>query len=290
VINVSIIIINYQGLQHTIQCIESIRTTQSGAQWEIIVVDNGSSDGSVEAIKAKYPAIKVLAQQQNLGFGKANNIGARESTGKYLFFVNNDTIFKEDIVTPLSRFLEENSTYGAVSPLLLNADGSYQHSTGYFPSLKNERRTQKDTNEIKSIPENRIPQEVDWVSFAAVMIPRLAFEQIGGFDERYFMYFEDADVCLRLKKAGWNTVYFPKSALVHLGGASWLPAQTSRIRYEYRRSQLLFYALHRSISEQILVRLYLVCKYVFVALRTSGEDRQGAITIIRLAMTYANRS
>jgi GT2 family glycosyltransferase len=289
-IKVSIIIVNFNGCQHTIRCIESIQRTHEKGYFEIVVIDNDSRDGSVEAIKAQYPKIKIIAQQQNLGFGRANNIGAMESTGEFLFFVNNDTIFKEDLITPLSRFLKENSFCGAIGPLLLNADGTYQHTYGFFPSLLNEWRVQRETQQRKTIPIDRAPKIVDWVSFAAVMMPRTAFERIGGFDERYFMYFEDADVCLRLKKTGWHTVYYPQCTLVHLGGASWLPVMTSKIRYEYRRSQLLFYALYRSIGERILLRLYIICKYLFVALTTSGEDRQRAFSIIRLAMTYAYSS
>jgi GT2 family glycosyltransferase len=284
---ISIIIVNYNGKEQTVNCLTSLLAHTPEVGQEIILVDNCSSDGSVENIQKRFPSIRIIRMGKNDGFGKANNVGARESKGEFLFFLNNDTIFKEDLVTPLSRFLEENSACGAVSPLLLNADGSYQHSTGYFPSIKNEWRTQKETKTRKSIPTNLTPQVVDWVSFAAVMIPRAAFEQIGGFDGRYFMYFEDADVCFRLKKAGWHTVYYPENALVHLGGASWLPTQTGKIRYEYRRSQLLFYALYRSIGERILLRFYLICKYFLVALRTRGEERQGAFSIIRLALTYA---
>jgi len=288
---ISIILINYNRKQLALNCIYSIHNKSTSSNYEIIVVDNNSTDGSVEAIKARYPKVKVIAQKHNLGFGKANNIGANASTGEYLFFVNNDTIFTEDIIEPFSLFLKENPSCGAVGPLLVNADGTYQHSYGYFPSIINEWRVQKETKAIKSIPTNFNPQEVDWVSFAAVMIPRNVFGQISGFDERYFMYFEDADVCLRLKEIGYSTIYYPAHSLVHLGGASWSPKNIDAIRYEYRRSQLLYYSKHISLWQTFLLRFYLLLKHILLLIGTNKSERAKVFSIIKLAViNHAHRS
>jgi len=285
-IKVSIIIVNFNGLQHTTRCIESIQRTHEEGSFEVIVVDNDSRDGSVESIKEQYPNVNVIAQQQNLGFGKANNIGVNASTGEYLFFANNDTIFTEDLVSPLSLFLKENPSCGAVGPLLVNVDGTYQHSYGYFPSIKNEWRVRKETKVIKSIPTNLIPKQVDWVSFAAVMILRNAFTQISGFDEHYFMYFEDADVCMRLKEIGYSTIYYPAHSLVHLCGASSSPKNIDTIQHEYRRSQLLYYSKHLSPWQIFLLRFYLLMKYVIILMNTKKSDRAKILSIIKLALIY----
>jgi GT2 family glycosyltransferase len=288
---ISIIIVNYNGKDFIVQCLRSLESLRLSMPMETIVVDNNSTDGTIEAIKAQYPKVKIIAQKHNLGFGKANNIGANASTGEYLFFVNNDTIFTEDLVAPLSLFLKENPSCGAVGPLLVNADGTYQHSYGYFPSIINEWRVQKETKAIKSIPTNFDPQEVEWVSFAAVMIPRSVFKQISGFDERYFMYFEDADVCLRLKEIGYSTIYCPAYSLVHLGGSSWSPKNVDAIRYEYRRSQLLYYSKHISLWQTFLLRLYLLLKHILLLISTNKNERAKAFSIIKLAMIYhAHRS
>jgi GT2 family glycosyltransferase len=288
---ISIIIVNYNGKDFIVQCLRSLESLRLSMPMETIVVDNNSTDGSVEAIKALYPKVKVNAQKHNYGFGKANNIGANASTGEYLFFINNDTVFTEDLVAPLSLFLKENPSCGAVGPLLVNADGTYQHSYGYFPSIINEWRVQKETKAIKSIPTNLTPQEVDWVSFAAVMIPRAVFEQISGFDERYFMYFEDADVCVRLKEIGYSTIYCPAHSLVHLGGASWSQKNIDAIRYEYRRSQLLYYSKHISLWQTFLLRFYLLLKHILLLIGANKNERAKVFSIIKLAViNHAHRS
>ncbi len=290
-IKVSIIIVNFNGCQHTIRCIESIKRMHEKGFFEIIIVDNDSRDGSVEAIKMQYPKIKVIAQQQNLGFGKANNIGANASTGEYLFFINNDTLFKEDIITPLSQFMKENPSCGAVGPLLLNSDGTYQHSYGKFPSLLNELRTKRDTALFKNIPKNRSPRQVDWVSFAAVMIRRSAFEKVNGFDERYFMYFEDADLCFRLQNAGFQSFYCAEYSLIHIGGGSISHEVINMIKTEYRHSQLLFYASHRSWFELSALRFYLLLRFLYPFLCTRGEEHRRARSVIIMAFSsYAYRS
>jgi GT2 family glycosyltransferase len=290
-IKVSIIIVNFNGCQHTIRCIESIQRTHEEGCFEVIVIDNDSRDGSVEAIKAQYPNVKVIALQQNLGFGKANNIGADASTSEYLFFINNDTLFKKDIITPLSQFLKENPSCGAIGPLLLNSDGTYQHSYGKFPSLMNELRTKKDTTLFKNIPKNRSPRQVDWVSFAAVMIRRSAFEKVNGFDERYFMYFEDADLCFRLQKAGFQSFYCAEYSLIHIGGGSRSHEITNMIKTEYRHSQLLFYASHRSWFELLALRFYLLFRFSYPFLCTRGEEHRRARSVIIMALSsYAHRS
>jgi GT2 family glycosyltransferase len=288
---ITIIIVNHNGRDHTRACLQSLHAVSPKIEYEIILVDNDSADGTVEIIRKEFPEVMVLPQKSNGGFGWANNIGATEAKGEYLLFLNNDTIFTMDILTPLADFLHTHDSIGVVAPMLLNPDGSYQLSYGKFPSIMNELGTKKDTAFIKHIPKDRSPQQVDWVSFAAVMIRKSAFETVQGFDARYFMYFEDADLCYRLKKAGYHSFYYPECILLHEGGGSWSHEVTSKIKIEYRRSQILFYLLHRSWYESFALRVYLILRFIFYTISFRVDRRRQAYSIIKMAIAFhANRT
>jgi GT2 family glycosyltransferase len=288
---ISIIIVNYNRKDFTVQCLRSLERIKVSVPIETIVVDNASTDGSVEIIRYEFPHIIVLPQNLNGGFGKANNIGSRAAHGDYLYFLNNDTLFQQDSITPLKEFMDIHMTAGIVAPMLLNSDLTYQHSYGKFPSLINELRTKRDTALFKNIPKDWSPRRVDWVSFAAVMIRRSAFEKVYGFDERYFMYFEDADLCFRLHNAGYQSFYCAEYPLIHLGGGSRSHEITNMIKIEYRRSQLLFYASHRSWFELLTLRFYLLFRFSYSFLCTRGEERHRARLVIIMALSsYAHRS
>jgi GT2 family glycosyltransferase len=283
---VSIIIVNYNGKDRTRACLQSIHTVSSSVEHEIILIDNCSDDGSVEAIRKEYPDIRIVPQNANLGFGTANNRGARIAKGEFLFFVNNDIIFKEDIITPLKEFMEKNDSAGIAAPMLLNPDGTYQLSYGKYPSLLNELRTKRETIAAKSIPDDRSPKRVEWVSFAAVMIHRAAFEKIHGFDERYFMYFEDADFCCRAHDAGYTTYYCAGYALLHSGGGSWSGSIVNKIKIEYRRSQIMYYQKHRSVCEALVLRIYLMLQFIPHLFLKPAEERRRALSIIKMAAVF----
>jgi GT2 family glycosyltransferase len=283
---VSIVIVNHNGKDQTEECLRSFFVHTPDDPFEVLVVDNDSKDGSVELLKLKFPQIRVLAQKKNYGFGKANNIGVGESSGKFFFFVNNDTIFKEDIVTPLSQFLKENPSCGAVGPLLLNSDGTYQHSYGKFPSLMNELRTKRDTARFKNIPKDRSPKLVDWISFAVVMMRRSAFEKVRGFDERYFMYLEDVDLCFRLQNAGYQSFYCSKYSIIHVGRGSRTAENTCKVKIEYRRSQIIFYQLNRSRYETLALRIYLVFRFLFLTISRRVDKRRQAYSVIKMALSF----
>lgn len=284
--SVSIIIVNHNGKEQADECLRSFFAHAPDAPFEVIVVDNDSKDGSVELLKTKFPQIRVLAQKENFGFGKANNIGVGESSGEFIFFVNNDTVFKEDIVTPLCQFLKENLSCGVVGPLLLNSDGTYQHSYGKFPSLLNELRTKRDTAWIKNIPKDRSPKQVDWISFAAVMMRRSTFEEVNSFDERYFMYLEDVDLCFRLQNAGYQSFYCSQYSIIHVGRGSRTAENTGNVKIEYRRSQLIFYQLHRSRYETFALRMYLVLRFLFLTISRRFDDRRQAYSVIKMALSF----
>lgn len=276
--NVSIILLNHNGFELTRACLDSI--LHHVPQVETIVVDNHSIDGSVAKLREEFPAVRFFELPENEGFGKANNAGARRATGSYLLFLNNDTIFEDDAVTKLRAVLDARPDVGAVGPRLLNPDHSLQLSFGYDPSLINEwrvRRLQKKFTPLGHLDRERLERqypssvEVDWLTGAALMVRREAFEGAGGFDEGFFMYFEDADLCRAMRMKGWKILYDPTSHIIHLRGGT-VGTLSDGIRLEYRRSQLRYYRKHRSIVSQILLRFYLFLKFSFEWLVHMPQD------------------
>jgi hypothetical protein len=266
---VSIVIVNFNGGSHTRNCLAALAAHPPAVPHEIILVDNGSTDDSAARVREEFPGVKLLALGRNPGFGAANNAGVRESTGDHLFFLNNDTLFGSDPVGPLCLLLAAHPDWGVVGPRLRNADGTFQLSFGRFPSFAAERRTRaemrllrkRDAGALRDF-ESRYSETtaVDWISGAAMLVRREAFEAAGGFDEGYFLYFEDSDLCRRIAGKGYRTMYEPSLELTHLGGVSYAPNDPA-IAFEYRRSQLRYYDAHNSPLERLLVRLYLLASY-----------------------------
>lgn len=269
-VSISIIIVNYNGCEYTIQCIDSIQRTHRTKYYEIIVVDNGSTDSSVEILHKKFPNIVIVELQDNKGFGFANNRGAEKAKGEFLFFINNDTIFISEVDDILVEQYRTNQTLGIIAPKLCNEDGSFQLSFGKFPSLLGEYNTKRlsaklkknDCSKIEYAKQYSLPVTVDWVSGAAFMIQRNLFESIDGFDEKYFMYFEDSDLCRRIHDLKKDVLYFPLTSLIHLGGKSYVQ-KDERISLEYRKSQLLYYKKHLSLVQTVTLKMYLFLFVVF---------------------------
>lgn len=281
---VSLIIVNMNGKELTVQCLSSIERIRTEVPCELIIVDNGSTDGSVECLRLNFQKHKIISLKNNYGFGYANNIGARIASGEYLLFLNNDTIITDDFITPLVRILENNPEIGIIGPKLLNIDRSFQLSFGDSPSLINEWKTRRlqlkhltPKNIIKN--GNNLGVKVDWISGAALMIRRSLFEKMNGFDERYFMYFEDSDLCLRAKKTGFSTYWFSEACLIHHKGKSYI-SKNIKVSEEYRKSQLYYYKKHTSWCETEILKLYLIIKYL--PLLFKKETHNYATQIIKI--------
>lgn len=281
----SIIIVNYRRFDLTAKCVESLRV--HSAQSEIILVDNASRDGSVERMGEVFPDITIVEMSNNNGFGSANNAGAAAASGNHLFFLNNDTIVHSDSPQHLSSVLQKEQKAAVVGPRLSYEDGSFQLSFGFDPSPLNEwktkrmqkglfRRDTKLADKVQSRYASVTP--VDWVTGAALMIRSEVFESIGGFDEAYFMYFEDADLCRRVRKKGWDVLYNPAATIMHYGGGS-VASNDMSVYIGYRRSQLRYYGKHGTLLSRVGLRLYLTLMFGFrwVIEATRGGNRKGAI-------------
>ncbi len=258
----SIIIVNYNTKTLLKNCLNSIFVNCQLNDFEVIVVDNDSRDGSIEMLDKNFKdKVKIIANKENIGFGPANNQGAQIAKGEYLFFLNSDTIIKDDILTLIKNFLETNSQVGIVSPCLLLENGTKQEfAFGNFPTLFNSVFRKID---IKNTNNNK-PREVDWVSGAALIIRKNIFKKVGGFDENFFMYFEDVDLCKRVWDLGYKIMILPQFFLVHLGGKS-IDIDRQRKKYYYT-SQDYFYKKHYGYLVMYLMKF---ARWFFIILYRS---------------------
>lgn len=252
-IQVSVIIINYNTNQLLSDCLNSIKDKTKDIEYEVIVVDNDSKDGSQEMLREKYPWIRLIESKENLGFGKANNLGMKNAKGKYFFLLNSDTILVNNAIKEFYDFSEQNPGFGALGSILLDKNLNPCHSYGIFQSelksLKNVlakylRFLKDHVQQPSQISE---PIEVDYITGADLWVSRIVFENIGGFDPDYFMYFEEADWQLRMKKAGLDRLVIPGPQIIHLEGGS--DSTKSRIwsskRLEnYYKSQKIYQKKH----------------------------------------------
>ncbi|MEH1766294.1 MAG: glycosyltransferase family 2 protein [Nostoc sp.] len=266
-ISVSIILVNYNGAEILVDCLNSIKKFIDIPKYEIIVVDNASSDGSVELIAEKFPEVSLLRQHKNSGFGAGNNAGAKLATGEFLFLLNTDTVLTRNILPHLIELMEADPKVGIIGPKLLNPDGSLQISVSPALGIKGEyqaRQMHRDYQYLtkKNLIDQKFKQiqEVDIVVGAAFFIRSSLFHQLGGFDENFFMYFEESDLCQRAHCQEYKIIYTPHVSLIHLKGYS-IQKAANTMSIEYRRSQIYYYQKHRPWWEQTLLRIYLFLKF-----------------------------
>lgn len=219
----SIIIVSYNTSKLTISCIESIEKFAPTFRFEIIVVDNGSSDNSVSELRKLGKRIVLVENKLNLGFSKANNIGIKRGKGEYFLLLNTDTLLVSRILDELVSFAEENDLAGVVAPRLLNVDKTIQPSCYRLPTLSRAVSQYWFRNKgvlDKYSAKGNKPVEVESVVGAAFLITPKAIKRVGLLNEKYFMYFEDLDYCRLVLKNKLKVYYLPNLKLIHLHGAS----------------------------------------------------------------------
>jgi len=222
----SIIIVSFNTKKLTLDAIASVYQEGSDLSYEIIVVDNGSKDGSVEALRQsakKYKNFLLIENKRNLGFAKANNQGIKKANGEYIFLLNSDTVVKKDALGKLLDYAKKTPDAGVVGARLLNKDGSLQEGCFHFPTIGraiSEYWLGQKGNFEQFAPKGALPVTVDAVVGAAFLITPKAVKKVGLLDERYFFYFDDIDYCRRVWKEGLKVYYYPKAEIIHLVGAS----------------------------------------------------------------------
>lgn len=255
----SIVIVNWNTGALLAQCLESLHISTFPPEWEVIVVDNASQDDSVSMLKTRFSQVRMMANATNVGYARANNQAAARAQGRYLLLLNPDTIASREALAKLVTFMENHPEAGASSPRLLLPDGSPQpFSFGTDPTLVHLlRRGWNRLVHHHSLHDWAIdrPQIVDWVSGACLLVRREIWEQVRGLDEAFFMYFEDVDLCLRIRHTGWQIVYNPRVEITHLGGQSL--RQNPRAPRAYDESLIYFYRKHYGILPAFVLRLLL---------------------------------
>jgi GT2 family glycosyltransferase len=251
---VSVLIVNYRAYQELSACLESLERFR-GRDLEVILIDHAGDTTDAERLAERFRWIQLIAVQDNPGFAAGVNRAAREAAGRYLLLLNPDCVVHGDAPRTLAAFLDGRPAVGAVGALVREPDGSIQASARRFPNVTTgfAGRTTWLSQLWPGNPWTRrnlvapdgttAPIEVDWVSGACVMVRRRAFEEVGGMDERFFLYWEDADLCFRLKRAGWATVYHPGAQVTHLTGRSSVRARRESLT-AFHRSAYLYYVKH----------------------------------------------
>lgn len=262
----SIIIVSWNVKGDLADCIRSIGDNRPCCDYEVIVVDNASSDGSAEMVEERYPEVRLLANEENLGFATGNNVGIGKSRGEYLLLLNPDTIVHSGSLDALVKFMDENADVGVCGPKLLNTDGTTQPSARGFPTL---RGVVHCFTIMRAIPifhrcynswmmrdfAHDKQTDVDQVMGAALMVRRSIFEALGGMDESFFMYYEEVDLCYRIKQSGWRVVFTPKAVITHRGGQS-VGQIPVRRRIMTLRSILIFLRKHRGKKAIMLFNVF----------------------------------
>ncbi|MCZ8512547.1 glycosyltransferase family 2 protein [Paenibacillus filicis] len=253
--DLSIIIINYNTCELTLNCLKSVFESETSYSYEVILVDNASKDASIEKIPKQYPAVRFLANKDNLGYSKANNQGIMMAEGRYVLLLNSDTIIQPDSIQTMIHFMDSNPNVGAAGCKIVLPDGSldkacrrgfptpsasFYYASGIarrFP--KNPRFNQYQLTHLD--PDQDYP--VDCLVGAFMMVRKAAIDQAGLLDEEFFMYGEDIDWCYRIKQAGWDIYYYPKTQIIHYKGAS-SRRKPLKIIYEFHRAMFLFHRKH----------------------------------------------
>ena len=249
----SIVILCWNDLKVISDCLRSIYQTADKLDLEVIVSDNGSTDGSIEFIREQYPRTRVIENGANLGFAKGNNVGIRRSRGQYVLILNPDTLIHEGALQRLVSFADRHPEAGAFGCRVLNPDGSYQGPARPFPSLFGDwiaalylrplaLLSDRFTGDTYVRWNGDTERSIDWQSGCCVMVRGDVLRQLNGFDEQFFYHFEEVDLCRRVWNAGYRILYTPEASITHLGGQSVnrfpirfeLEKYRSRYRYFYK--------------------------------------------------------
>ena len=242
----SVIIVSVDTRNWLEPCLESLQEQDIFESIEVVVVDNGSSDGSADMVRQNFPAVKLIRLKKTVGFGTANNSGAELTTAPVLLFLNPDTRIREASLSDILRKFEEHPKCGVAGGAVFDDQGKPERSVGSYPSLISMGLGRL----LKYLPPARRilgrfcnqhwggydkPHLANWVTGAYLWIRREVFNKVGGFDERFFMYCEDVDLCYRVCQAGFQCWFFPDAPIVHFGGKAPVPRPRKKLLFESLR-------------------------------------------------------
>lgn len=241
---------------------------------EVWVVDNASSDGSQDMLREEFPSVGLVASTENLGFTRANNVGLERCRGRYIMLLNPDTEVSPDALSALVDYMDQSPDAGIAGPKIFDSDGDVQPSRRRFPTYAT--AFLESTVLQQWFPRNRVlaryymwdraddaVQDVDWLEGACLLVRSEAVEQVGGLDERFFMYSEELDWCQRIKEAGWRVVYVPTARIVHHGGKSSEQVAASK-HVHFQRSKIAYYTKRFGNRKGTVLRWFLLAMYAWM--------------------------
>ncbi|HZQ66948.1 MAG TPA: glycosyltransferase family 2 protein [Terriglobales bacterium] len=297
----SIVIVTWNGKRYALECLESLRANGGKCPTEIIVVDNASTDGTPEAIRIQFPEVHVIQNCDNLGFAKANNIGVRQSRGKYVCLINSDVVVPPGCLDRMLAWMEAHEDVGIMGPKMLCPDGSVGLSVMRLPTVWNSLCSALALNSV--FPKSKLfagfsikttdvqaIRDVEVVTGWFWMASQIALGQVGGLDERFFMYGEDIDWCHRFRKAGWRVVFFGEAEALHYGGASSMDAPAWSY-VEMRRANRQYFQKHHgtlgAIGYTLVIGIHEIARIAGYSLSYCYDQgrRREAISKVRRSLS-----
>ncbi|HUN55336.1 MAG TPA: glycosyltransferase family 2 protein [Smithella sp.] len=277
--DISIIIVNWNTKELLLNCVSTIQQAINHYKVEIIVVDNASNDGSVQALKDFYPHVKLIQNKENLGFAKANNLGIKSSSGKYVCLVNSDIEVRGDCLFNMYNYMDKHSTIAVLGPKVFYPDMTGQVSCTHFPTIWNNiceasglhkisHRLKIFSGEHMRYFHHNAILKVDSLVGCFLMIRRSAIDQVGLLDERFFIYVEEVDWCKRFRNAGWDIVFMPDASVIHHDASS-SSKDPLRFSAELLKSKIKYWKKHRG---KIAVLIFLLITVMNHGVRLISES------------------
>lgn len=269
----SVVVVTYNSEKTISDCLNSFKSSLSDGT-EIIDVDNSSTDTTVEEVK-KFKNVKLIQNKDNLGFGKANNLAAKDSKGKYLFLLNPDCVIVENVIEELSDYLERHIEVGVVGPKLVNQQGKVQREMSPFPDFWSQvlillklHRFSFFQNLVYPNYNYEQEQEAQHLMGAALMVRKDVFDEVGGFDEQFFLWFEETDLLKRISERGRKIVYLPGVSVTHIGGQSIGKLNFIKKQNNWNKSLLYYFYKHKSLIKLAALLPFVVLSYPLALLST----------------------
>lgn len=253
-VDVSISVVTYNTAARLLQCLESIQATAGDLRYEVFVVDNASSDDTDIQIYRSFPNVRLILNERNVGFARANNQAILLSRGRYVFVTNPDIVVRPDALQRMIEYLDTHSDVGVAACRLEYPDGSLQLSCRSFPTVasfllrglplperwKSESRVMR--RYLMSDWDHRTRREVDWCLGSCLLVRRETIEAVGGMDSRFFLYYEDIDWCYRIRRAGWKIAYLPEVSMIHFYRRASASRVPNRLTFHHFLSAFMFFA------------------------------------------------
>jgi GT2 family glycosyltransferase len=301
---VAVIVVSYNTRDLLLECLSSVIQSTASAEVEIVVVDNGSSDASVEAVRQTYPQVATILNETNLGFGVACNQAIKASVAPLILLLNSDARLTPESFDTLCDAIRLNNRCGAAGCRIVNSDGVETTNTRNFLTPFNQAlellgfvgrlNSRYLKRSYRPNPDhNQLDCKVDWVDGACLMLRRLALDEVGIFDEQFFMYSEDEDLCFRLRSHGWTVCYSAGGSSIHHGAASTMQNKSEMLRQFYS-SQILFLTKHRGkVSAQLYLvsmKTVLLLKRLVHPLFSRNRGRESAERLIALSQAWSSKN